>query len=250
MSSAIINYLRSALRAGEGDTSVLHLNIQQSIRNAIAELVLQPGTALPSERELSEALRVSRTSVRKAMERLVDEGLLLRRQGARTEIARRFEKPISSLSSFSEDMRSRGLAPGMIWIAREIALASPTEVMALNLSVGTQVSRLKRVRTGDGKPMAIEHAVVPTRFLPDPSMVTGSLYDVMSESGHRPARALQRLRAAVASEEDARLLALQPGAPLLLAERRCFDSSGTPVEFTQTRYCGERYDFVVELKPN
>jgi GntR family transcriptional regulator len=58
------------------------------------------------------------------------------------------------------------------------------------------------------------------------------------------------LRAAVASEEDAVLLDLVPGAPLLLAERRCFDSNGTPVEFTQTRYCGERYDFVVELKPN
>jgi GntR family transcriptional regulator len=184
------------------------------------------------------------------MDRLTEEGLLTRRQGARTEVARRFEKPLSSLTSFSEDMRSRGLSPGMIWISREVAVASPTEVMALTLSIGATVSRLRRVRTGDGRPMAIEHAAIPSQLLPDPSVVTGSLYDVMSEIGHRPARALQRLRAAIANEEDAKLLDLEPGAPLLLAERRCFDGQGTPVEFTQTRYCGERYDFVVELKPN
>jgi GntR family transcriptional regulator len=250
MSSTVINFLQNALGSGQQESSVLHLNIQKSIRTAIAELVLQPGTALPSERELSEALAVSRTSVRKAMERLVDEGLLIRRQGARTEIARRFEKPLSSLSSFSEDMRSRGLVPGMIWIVREVATASPSEVMALNLSIGSSVSRLKRVRTGDGRPMAIEHAVIPVQYLRDPAAVTSSLYDVLEENGHRPARALQRLRAAVANSEEARLLDLTPGAPLLLAERRCFDPDGTPVEFTQTRYCGERYDFVVELKSN
>ncbi|MFN0192798.1 MAG: GntR family transcriptional regulator [Aestuariivirga sp.] len=250
MPSAVLDHLRKSLNAEEGSSSVLHIQIQSSIRNAVEELVMQPGTALPSEREMSEALGVSRTSIRKAMDRLVDEGLLIRRQGARTEIARRFEKPLSSLTSFSEDMRSRGLSPGMIWIARETAAASPSEVMALSLSIGATVSRLKRVRTGDGLPMAIEHATIPSQFLPDPSIVTGSLYDVMSESGHRPARALQRLRAAVASEEDAKLLDLEPGAALLLAERRCFDANGTPVEFTQTRYCGERYDFVVELKPN
>jgi GntR family transcriptional regulator len=250
MPSIVTNYLRNALGAGLQETSVLHLQIQHSIRNAIAELVLQPGTALPSERELSEALGVSRTSVRKAMERLVDEGMLIRRQGARTEIARRFEKPLATLSSFSEDMRSRGLAPGMIWIAREVSIASPSEVMALNLTVGARVSRLKRVRTGDGRPMAIEHAVIPVQYLPDPAVVTSSLYDVLNESGHRPARALQRLRAAVANEDDAQLLDLKPGAALLLAERRCFDANGAPVEFTQTRYCGERYDFVVELKPS
>ena len=250
MPSAVLDHLQRNLHADEKPSRVLHIQIQNSIRNAIEELVMQPGTALPSEREMSDVLNVSRTSIRKAMDRLVEEGLLIRRQGARTEIARRFEKPLASLTSFSEDMRSRGLSPGMIWIGRESAVASPNEIMALNLSIGATVSRLKRVRTGDGRPMAIEHASIPSLFLPDPNMVTGSLYDVLNESGHRPARALQRLRAAVASEEDARLLDLEPGAALLLAERRCFDLNGTPVEFTQTRYCGERYDFVVELKPN
>lgn len=250
MSSAVLDFLTTDLAAAGRVSGVLHLQIQNAIRNAIAELVLQPGTALPSEREMSERLGVSRTSIRKAMERLVDEGILIRRQGARSEIARRFEKPLASLTSFSEDMRSRGLTPGMIWIAREVAVATPSEAMALNLSIGATVSRLKRVRTGDGRPMAIEHAAIPSQFLPDPAVVTGSLYDVMQETGHRPARALQRLRAAIASDEDARLLDLQPGAALLVAERRCFDGHGAPVEFTQTRYCGERYDFLVELKPN
>ena len=96
--------------------------------------------------------------------------------------------------------------------------------------------------------MAVERATVPSRFLPDPELVTASLYDVLETYGCRPVRALQRLRAAVATPEVAKLLDLEPGAPLLVAERRCFAEDGSAVEFTETTYCGERYDFVAELR--
>ena len=241
-------FLRRALARNPGGASVIYRDLATALRQAISENVAGQGAVLPSERELAEAVKVSRASVRKAMDSLVDEGVLIRRQGARTAVAERVEKPLSSLTSFSEDMRSRGLEPGMTWLSREIGTASPNEVMALNLSVGQQVCRLRRVRTGDGKPMAIEHAVVPVEFLPDPSEVSASLYEVLARRGCSPARALQRLRAAVANSEDARLLHLDVGAPLLVAERRCFTRDGLAVEFTQTRYCGERYDFIVELR--
>ena len=81
-----------------------------------------------------------------------------------------------------------------------------------------------------------------------PELVTASLYDVLEAHGCRPVRALQRLRAAVATPEVAKLLDLEPGAPLLVAERRCFAEDGSAVEFTETTYCGERYDFVAELR--
>src|SRR5262249_43324291 len=158
----------------------------------------------------------------KALEGLVAEGFLVRRHGARTAVAARIEKPLASLNSFSEDMRSRGLAPGVVWLHRSVGEASPTEIMALHLSPGDLVCRLNRIRTGGGKPMALEHAVVPSRFLPDADFVGGSLYDALDTLGCRPVRALQRLRAAVATGEVARLLDLVPGAPLLVAERRCF----------------------------
>jgi len=246
--SSLAVFLRQAVKDSRPGPRVLYRSLALGLRQAIAEGVVEVGAVLPGERELGEQIGVSRTSVRKAMERLVDEGVLIRRQGARTAIAERVEKPMASLTSFSEDMRWRGLEPGMVWLSSEVAVASPSEVMALNLSVGQTVSRLGRLRTGDGKPMAIEHAAVPTDILPDPAEVLSSLYEVMGRRGFRPVRALQRLRAATATAEDARLLDLEPGAALLVAERRCFGRNGRPVEFTQTRYCGDRYDFVAELK--
>lgn len=244
--TALVAFLRRILE--QHSSGVIYRDLAQALRQAITEDVLSVNDVLPGERDLAEEIGVSRTSVRKAIEALVADGVLIRRQGARTAVAERLEKPLSALTSFSEDMRSRGLEPGMIWISREVALASPAEIMALHLSMGARVCRLKRLRTGNGKPMAIEHAVVPGDVLDDPELVTGSLYDVLAERGSRPVRALQRLRAAVAGAEEGRLLHLEIGAPLLVAERRCFTRDGTPVEFTRTYYCGERYDFLVELR--
>ena len=245
-SSQLIAFLQHALE--QHSSGVIYRDLALALRQAIAEDVLAVGDGLPGERDLAEAIHLSRTSVRKAIDALVGDGVLIRRHGARTAVAERLQKPLSTLTSFSEDMRSRGIEPGMIWISREIGPASPAEIMALHLSVGARVCRLKRLRTGDGLPMAIEHAVVPADVLDDPAEVTGSLYDVLAERNRRPVRALQRLRAAIASPEDGRLLHLVVGAPLLIAERRCFTDDGMPVEFTRTTYCGERYDFLVELR--
>ena len=245
----IVPYLRDALGRRKAAASVVYVEIVRAFRQAIDEGALRHGATLPGERDLAESLDVSRASIRKAMDRLVDEGVLIRRHGARTAVADRVEKPLSSLTSFSEDMRSRGLVPGMVWLSKETGAASPGEVMALNLKLGQHVSRLHRIRTGNGNPMAIERTVIPNQFLPDPAAVTTSLYEILTQNGCRPTRALQRLRAAIAGPEDARLLQIDLGAPLLVAERRCFAASGDPVEYTETRYCGERYDFVVELKP-
>ena len=244
--TSLIVFLRGAL--DRHSSGVIYRDLAAALRQAITEGVIGRDDVLPGERDLADAINVSRTSVRKAIEGLVNDGVLIRRHGARTAVAERVEKPLSALTSFSEDMRSRGIEPGMTWISREVGAASPAEIMALHLSMGARVCRLKRLRTGDGMPMAIEHAVVPADVLDDPEVVTGSLYDVLAQRQRRPVRALQRLRATVAGAEDGRLLHLEIGAPLLVAERRCFTADGTPVEFTRTYYCGERYDFLVELR--
>jgi len=244
----LYDFLRKALASADAGATVLYRKLEAGLRAALADGLLETGASLPGERELAEGLALSRATVRKALDRLVAEGFLVRRHGARTAVAGRIEKPLASLSSFTEDMRSRGFEPGVVWLHRGIGEASPSEVMALQLSPGATVCRLHRIRTGDGKPMAVERATVPSRFLPDADLVTSSLYDAMDARGCRPVRALQRLRAAVANLELARLLDLEPGAPLLVAERRCFAEDGSAVEFTETIYCGERYDFVAELR--
>jgi GntR family transcriptional regulator len=226
----------------------LYRRLKNAIEAQILASRLKPGEMLPGERKLAEALSLSRVTVRKAIEGLVEEGLLRRRHGSKTEIGSRVEKSLSTLTSFSEDMSSRGLAPGCVWISREISRPSPAEMMALGVASHANVIRLKRIRTADGSPIAIETSAIPTRFLPSPDMVGESLYDTLEKLGAMPQRAIQRMRSRPASERDGELLRCEPGAPLLIMERRCFLADEQIVEFSETRYRGDVYDFVLELK--
>lgn len=225
----------------------LYRQLKSALETALRINSLRPGAVLPGERVLAEALSLSRVTVRKALSLLADEGTLNRRHGFRTEIGARVEKSLATLTSFSEDIRARGLIPGCLWISKEISQPSPTEMMALGISGNAGVLRMKRVRTADGAPMAVEVATVPARFLPSPELVGDSLYEAMNKRGLMPQRAIQRMRSRPASIDDARHLACEAGAPILATERRCFLADGQVVEYCETRYKGDIYDFIFEL---
>ncbi len=227
----------------------LYLQLARHLRNLIVDGRLDEKDALPGERELAEAFGISRVTVRKALRELTAEGLLRQRQGAGTFINRspHLEQRLSALTSFTEDMSSRGLTPGSVWLSRTLAVATPDESMALGLRPGAEVVRLHRLRSANGTPLAIELSSVPTRFLPVPSLVETSLYDTLRSLGHSPFRALQRLSAVRLAGEQANLLAVPEGAPALYIERRTFLKDGTPLEFVRSQYRGDAYDFVVEL---
>ena len=225
----------------------LYQKLQQALRDAIQNRVLAPDEALPPERDLATEFAVSRITVRKALDGLVSEGLLVRRQGAGTFVASRVEKSFSKLSSFTEDMISRGRTPRSEWLKRAEGAVTPEESMVLGLSPGTPVYRFHRIRFADDLPMALEYSTVPGYSLPSAEAVGTSLYEALAAAGHRPSRALQRLRAVLFSAEQAALLGVQPGDPGLLIERRGFLKDGQAVEFTQSYYRGDAYDFVAEL---
>jgi GntR family transcriptional regulator len=245
--SALLNDLRRELERPGSDLP-LYKRLKRAIEQLILASRLKPGEVLPGERTLAEALSLSRVTVRKCIEGLVEEGLLRRRHGSKTEIGSRVEKSLSTLTSFSEDMSSRGMMPGCIWLSREISRASPSEMMALGVAAHANVIRLKRIRTADGAPIAIETSAVPTKFLPSPTLVQDSLYEALEKLGAMPQRAIQRMRSRPASERDSDLLKCETGASLLIMERRCFLADGQIVEFSETRYLGDVYDFVMELK--
>jgi GntR family transcriptional regulator len=244
----LVHYLRDHGRLGSAEPAALYRRLGDALKAAIDQHVVKPGSVIPGERELAQRLGLSRVTVRKAVKELVDERLLVQRHGARTSVAGRVEKPASVFTSFSQDMHARGMKPGGIWLSREIGTALPTEALALGLSPGAPVCRLRRLRTADDTPMAIENAVIPTEFLPTPALVVDSLYHAIEARGHSPARALQRMRAVVANLEEAALLGVPRGAPLLETERRCFLETGQPFEFSLSRYRGDAYDFLVELQ--
>lgn len=242
---AILDFLTKALAAESGEP--LYRRLEEAIKAAIGATHLKRGAVIPSERALCDALGISRVTVRKSIEGLVSDGLLDRRQGAKTVVSSRLEKSLATMTSFSEDMRSRGLEPGCVWISREISRPSPTEMMALGISGSERVVRLRRLRTADDTPIAIEIATLPARFVPDPQAVKESLYEYLEVTGALPVRALQRMQAKPATKEEQQLLATPEDTSLLVMERRCFLADGQIVEFTQTKYRGDVYDFVIEL---
>ena len=243
----LVERLRAEVDA-QNEELPLYKRLRAAIEALIAANVLKPGGVLPGERILAEGLALSRVTVRKAIEALVEEGLLRRRHGSKTEIASHVEKSLSTLTSFSEDMSSRGLEPGCIWLSKEISRPSPAEMMALGIPASEQVVRMRRIRTADGSPIAIETSTVPARFLRSPDLVGNSLYETLETLGAMPQRAIQRMRSRPASQRDGDLLEVEPGAPLLIMERRCFLADEQIVEFSETRYRGDVYDFVLELK--
>ncbi len=226
----------------------LYKQLQGNLREAVQSQALKPESLLPTERELSEKLEVSRVTVRKAVEGLVQEGLLTRKQGSGTYVASRIEKNFSKLSSFSEDMKARGRTPSSEWLLREKGSVTPDEALSLGLSPGTAVFRFHRIRMSDGEPMALEYSTIPASALNHSGKISSSLYATLDTYGNRPVRALQRLRAVPFEGEIAVLLGVPAGSPGLFIERRAYLRTGQTVEVTQSYYRGDAYDFVAELK--
>jgi GntR family transcriptional regulator len=232
----------------KADPTPLYLQLQKILREAIDGEVMKAEEAIPAERDLAERFRVSRITVRKAIGELVKDGLVTRRRGAGTFVApARVEKNFSKLTSFSEDMISRGRKPHSRWIRRTTGSVTPEEALSLGLSPGSLVYRFHRIRFADDLPMALEHAVVPAYCLPSAEVVGDSLYDALAATSHLPVRALQRLRAVACTEQQAEALGIDPGDPGLSAERRAFLADGRAAEFTLTLYRGDAYDVVAEL---
>lgn len=218
---------------------------------AIRSGLLERETQLPPERELANLADVSRVTVRKTIAELTSEGLIEPRRGAGSFIlpdTPKLQQSLSSLVSFTEHMKSRGKLASSALLDRGLFAPSPQELMTLGLTTGDQVARIRRLRSADGVPMAIETSSLPQDILPDPTRVTVSLYDVLRQYGKAPTRAIQRVTAANLGNADAQLLNVNPGTSVLVIERTAYLRSGRPIEFTAGLYRPDLYDFVSELR--
>src|ERR1044072_2603952 len=231
----------------ESSAQPLYQQLQRALRGAIEDGITGPDDALPPERDLAEMLGVSRITVRKAIDELVEDGLLIRKQGSGTFVSNRVEKNFAKLTSFSEDMRARGREPRSVWLNRATGTVTPEEALTLRSSPGTPVYRFHRIRFADDAPMALEYATVLASCLPSVDALESSLYEALERTGNRPVRALQRLRAVLLTAEQAKLLGANPQDAGLLAERVGYLADGRAFEFSQSFYRGDPYDFVAEL---
>jgi DNA-binding GntR family transcriptional regulator len=229
--------------------------IEVALRDRIDRL--QPGDPLPSDATLCREFGVSRMTARNAVARLVEDGLVVRVSGRGTFVA---EPPAhrraDRLLTFSHEMRRRGRRPWSRLLAREIRPSTPAEASALGIRASEPVVVVRRVRCADDEPVALETAVLiagVAAAVLAADVEQGSLHEALAKGGWHLRRGSATIGAAAATAEDARLLDLRRGDPLLIERRVIADSHGRRVEATESRYRADRYgldvQFDVELDP-
>jgi GntR family transcriptional regulator len=218
--------------------------VAASIRESIAQS-LAPHDALASERELMSIHGVSRMTVRKAISVLVDEGRVYNVRGSGTYVgsADIFSKT-PKLTSFTEDMISRGAAPSsrVLEVAR---IEAPDHVAtALGLRSAREVTQIRRLRLADDTPIALEEVYLPTSVFETDSLNLGdSLYEQLRLAGHEVFRAEQEIKAITLSSTDSELLGVAEGSAALSVTRVSSSRRGQLIEFAHTTYRADRYTF-------
>ena len=207
---------------------------------------LDPGARLPSERLLAQRYGVARATVTQAIDELAGKGLVYRVHGSGTFVAEpKFRQP-QTLTSFTEDMRARGMTPGSLVLTREAIPASAVIARHLQVPNGTPVVHIERVRTANGEPMALERTYLPaSRFpgLAEMDLTDVSLYTLLGERWSVWVRTADQWASAVRlTEEEAKILGVDPVQPALLFQRVTSDQGGNLVEYVRSVYRGDRYE--------
>jgi GntR family transcriptional regulator len=225
---------------------------QSATRQQVLDLIerLGVGNAIPSERQLSADLGVSRLTLRAALDELAREGYLVRRRGSGTYVQQPKISQELTMTSFSEDMRRRGMTPGSRTLSMETHLAGARLGRLLHVSPSEEIKVIKRLRLADGETMAIETLHLPLALVPgiEPKDLSGSFYELYRDRyGIQIATGTQAIEPTVTNEEESKALGVPLHSPAFLFERTSRDQNGRTVEFVQSVYRGDRYRIVTEL---
>jgi GntR family transcriptional regulator len=227
---------------------------QRETRERVLELIesLAVGDAIPSERQLGVDLSVSRLTVRAALDQLVREGYLVRRRGAGTFVAEpKVQKGTIDITSFSDDMRARGLTPGSRTLELREIPAGARLGRILHVSPSEPVVAVKRLRLADGEPMAIELLHVRASLVPGltaDDLERHSFYELLVARYELSiVGGTQTVEPTVTSEEESKTLGVPLHSPALLFERVTRSAGGEVVEYTSSTYRGDRYRLVTEI---
>jgi GntR family transcriptional regulator len=231
------------------------LGKQDQIRDRVLDLIdgLQIGQAIPAERQLASELSVSRLTVRAAIDDLVRDGHLARRHGSGTYVTQpKIAQPLS-LTSFTEDMRRRGMVPSSRTLELTAISAGARLARRLQVSPEEIVVRVQRLRLADGEPMAFEVLHVPASVVPGlakADLENRSFYELLEERyGIVIASGTQTIEPTVTTEEESQLLGVPLHTPAFLFERTTAAESGRVIEFVRSIYRGDRYRLITELHP-
>lgn len=230
----------------------IYYQLEELIKASIENGKLRPGDSLPSEREYAEKYQISRMTVRQAFTKLVNDGYLHRVQGRGTFVSeRKIEQALQGLTSFTEDMRERGMEPGSRLLDFKVIAAPGSITHQLTIQEDDPVYEIKRIRLADGVPMALETTYIPAKLVQGitEEIVHQSLYaHIEKQLNLRIDHASQVIESSIANDLEARYLNINNGAPIMLIQRNSFLEDGTPVELVKSSYRADRYKFIIHMK--
>lgn len=232
-----------------------YLQLAAILREKIVRQEYLPDAQLPTEEQLGREYGVSRITVRGAIDRLAQDGLVLRRQGKGTyALPRKLRRDIARVYSFSQDMADLGLVPSSRTLEQRVEQADPETSALLRLPEDQRrVTRIRRLRLANGAPILLETTLVPLhlcRRLPRAELERGSLYAVLTEEyGLFPRSAEETYEAVVLAPADARLLECRGRGPhpAFAIQRVAQLEDGTPVELTRSIGRGDRLTLVIRM---
>lgn len=233
----------------EATSQPRYRRIEQTLRERIA--TLQPGERLPSDAELCAEFGVSRMTARNAMQRLAEDGLIARTPGLGSFVA---EPPAyrraNRLMTFTQEMLRAGRVPSSRILARAVRPATTAEAMNLGIGGREPIVELRRLRLADDRPIALESTILIgacAEAVMSADLGAGSLHETLGRAGIVMRRGTGTISAAAATTDDAELLAMRIGDPLLVERRVIMDGHGRRIESTESRYPADRYGLVVHF---
>lgn len=227
----------------------LYIQIDEELRGQIESGELGPLAQVPSETELAERFSVSRMTARKALDRLVGDGMLFRQPGKGTFVApTKLAHGASQGLSFSAAMRGQGLHCETRVLEAEVVRAPSNVARALALPAGSQAIFLRRLRIVDGEPVAIHLSYLPGRLSALLELdLSGSLAEAMASIGARVERSEDRVEAVLATGEEARLLSVREGSPLVFIRGTAYSAANEPIRYSEALYPGGRWQFSLQV---
>ena len=222
----------------------LYHQIADQLQKAIETGQVNKGDYLPSEVDLAERWSVSRPTTCRAIQQLVDHGMVVRKRGVGTQVVASHIRRGVRLSSLYDDLSASGRRPTTAVIHLGVVDADEEVSQLLELERSTPVVTIERIRSADGRPLAVMHNWLPYDIGKDltvEALSSAGLYALMRASGVRPMEATQVIEARGASAAEARTLALEPGAPMLTIQRVMQDETGRKVELARHAYDARQY---------
>jgi DNA-binding GntR family transcriptional regulator len=226
----------------------LYFQLSQAFERAISDGSLPAGSKLENELLLAQQYGLSRPTVRRAVQELVDKGLLVRKRGVGTQVIQPHVRRSVELTSLYDDLARGGEAPSTEVLTLERVPVPADVALELDVGAGEEVVALRRLRRTRGEPLAILTNYLPGRFEPTLAELTErGLYQYLRSQGVHLRVAHQRIGARLARADEARLLGEPPRSALLTMQRTAFDDKGAPVEHGRHVYRASRYDFETTL---